>query len=170
MTSVVRGPRSGRTWRRRTVGALFASLAAVLVFASPALAQDDVGDQDPPGGVVIVGVPGLTWSDISASETPTLWNLAGDGATASMSVRTIGAWTCAEAGWVSWGAGDRAGGAAARAAHCMAQSRLPSPVVTGSGWSVPHFDALVEANAAYNYGARLGSLADAVEQLSIEQA
>lgn len=167
---MARGPRSGRTWRRGAVLAFLASLAAVLAFASPGLAQDDAGDPGPPGGIVIVGVPGLTWSDISASETPTLWNLAGDGATASMSVRTIGAWTCAEAGWVSLGAGERAGGAAARDAHCMAQSRLPSPVMTGGGWSVPHFDALVEANAAYNYGARLGSLADAVEQLSIEQA
>lgn len=155
----------------RTLGAaLLASVFAALTLASPAAAQDDQEALDEPGGVVIVGVPGLTWSDISANETPALWNLAGQGATASMSVRTIGSWTCAEAGWASLGAGERAGGAAPRDAHCMAQSRIPSPVSVGGQWSVPHFADLEEANAAYNYGARLGSLAEAVESLAVEQA
>ncbi len=154
----------------RTLGAAVASLIAVLVFAAPAGAQEQDEPLGEPGGVVIVGVPGLTWSDISASATPTMWNLAGSGATASMSVRTIGSWTCAEAGWASLGAGERAGGAAPRDAHCMSQSRIPSPVSVGGEWSVPHFADLEEANAAYNYGARLGSLAEAVQSLAVEQA
>lgn len=154
----------------RTLGASLASLIAVLVFAAPAGAQGREESAEGPGGVVIVGVPGLTWSDISASATPTMWNLAGSGATASMSVRTIGSWTCAEAGWASLGAGERAGGAAPREAHCMSQSKIPSPVRGGGEWSVPHFTDLDEANAAYNYGARLGSLAEAVQSLAVEQA
>ncbi|WP_155830316.1 hypothetical protein [Glycomyces tenuis] len=172
MTSAAQGPAAGRTWWTRALVASFASMIAALAALTPARAQDepDAEALDQPGGVVVVGVPGLTWSDISASETPALWDLAGAGATASMSVRTIGSWTCAEAGWVSLGAGERAGGAAPRDAHCMAQSRIPAPVSAGGEWTVPHFDELEEANAAYNYGARLGSLAEAVDQLAVEQA
>src|SRR5690606_3639107 len=171
MTAAARGPAAAaRTWWVRTLGAAVASLIAVLGFAAPAGAQEQDEPLGEPGGVVIVGVPGLTWSDISASATPTMWNLAGSGATASMSVRTIGSWTCAEAGWASLGAGERAGGAAPRDAHCMSQSRIPSPVSVGGEWSMPHFADLEEANAAYNYGARLGSLAEAVQSLAVEQA
>ncbi|WP_156926085.1 hypothetical protein [Glycomyces arizonensis] len=169
MISAAQGPVRGRTWWTRGAAALFAALLAAVTVASPALAQDDPAPADGPGGVVIVGVPGLTWSDITPSETPTLWDLAGAGASASMSVRTIGSWTCAEAGWASLGAGERAGGAAPRDAQCMAQSRIPSPVSRGGEWAVPHFDALAEANAAYNYGARLGALAEAVAGLAAEQ-
>lgn len=155
-------------WWRRALGVAFASLIAVLAAVSPAVAE---GDEDAePGGVVVVGVPGLTWDDISASETPAMWDLAGSGATASMSVRTIGSWTCAEAAWASLGAGERAGGAAPRDAHCMSQSRIPGPVSSDGEWAVPHFEELGEANGAYNYGARLGSLAEAVDQLALEQS
>ncbi|GAB3658585.1 hypothetical protein [Glycomyces tarimensis] len=163
------GPNSGGRWRTRILGAAGAALAAVLAVSAPAAAQDEPAAEPEPGGIVVVGVPGLQWSDIDPSETPTLWDLAGSGATASMSVRTIGSWTCAEAGWVSLGAGERAGGLAPRDEVCMAQSRIPTPVASGGAWTLPWYDELEEANAAYNYGARLGSLADAVADLEAEQ-
>ncbi|GAB3233922.1 hypothetical protein GCM10027447_30660 [Glycomyces halotolerans] len=142
-------------------------MCALAALAGPASAQST--SEAEAGGVIIVGVPGLSWADITPSETPALWDLAGRGATGSMSVRTIGSWTCAEAGWVSLGAGERAGGLAARDAHCMAQSRIPAPVASGGEWTLPWWPELEDANAAYNYGARLGSLADAVEHMAAEQ-
>ncbi|MCH7231512.1 hypothetical protein L0U85_11715 [Glycomyces sp. L485] len=169
MTSAA-GSGTGRNWWRRILAGASAALIGVLAVPAVAVAQEGDEAVGEPGGVVIVGVPGLTWHDIDAAETPTLWDLAGAGATASMSVRSIGAWTCAEAGWVSLGAGERAGGLAARDAACMAQSRIPAPVASGGEWTLPWYGELEEANAGYNYGARLGSLADAVVDLADDQA
>lgn len=148
----------GGSWVR---GAAAVSAVVCAVLALPP-APAAAAEEEPAAGVILVGVPGLAWSDIDASVTPHLWEMAGSGASAAMSVRTIGSWTCPEAGWVSLGAGERAGGAAPREAQCEAQSQLPAPVEDGEGWTVEGWDAFVEANAAFNYGARLGSLADAL--------
>ncbi|HEX2145907.1 MAG TPA: hypothetical protein VHG10_15520, partial [Glycomyces sp.] len=165
MTSVagVRVP-WGCTWMRGAAAALAVVCAALAMPPAAAAAEEDEA-----AGVIIVGVPGLAWTDVDASVTPRLWELAGAGATAAMSVRTIGSWTCPEAGWVSLGAGERAGGAAPRDAQCEAQSRLPAPVEDGDGWRADGWDALLEANAEFNYGARLGSLADALAARAADQ-
>jgi hypothetical protein len=158
----VRG--GGGSWVRG-----FAAVLAVVcaVLAVPGAAS--AAEEDEVAGIIVFGVPGLAWTDIDASVTPNLWEMAGSGASASMSVRTIGSWTCPEAGWLSLGAGERAGGAAPRDAQCAAQSQLPAPVEDGDGWSVEGWDALVEANESFNYGARLGSLADAVAAMAVEE-
>lgn len=144
---------------------LAAAIAALTLPPAPAAAAERQA-----AGIIIVGLPGLAWSDIDAEATPHLWDLAGAGASAAMSVRTIGSWTCPEAAWVSLGAGERAGGAAPRDAQCMAQSQLAAPETVDGAWTVAAWDALVEANSAYNYGARLGSLADAIAVSAAEQA
>ncbi|MCC3763280.1 hypothetical protein K3N28_09370 [Glycomyces sp. TRM65418] len=165
MTSVAGGRGSwGGSWRRGAAAAL-AVVGAVLAMppAGAAAAEEEAA------GIIVVGVPGLAWTDIDAAVTPNLWAMAGSGATAAMSVRTIGSWTCPEAGWVSLGAGERAGGAAPREAQCEAQSALPAPVEDDGGWRIEAWDALVDANAAFNYGARLGSLADALAESAAAQ-
>jgi hypothetical protein len=149
----------------RVVAAALAVVCAALAMPPAAAAAEE----DEAAGIIIVGIPGLEWTDIDAAATPHLWDLAGSGASAAMSVRTIGSWTCPEAGWVSLGAGERAGGVAPREAQCAAQSRLPAPVEDGEGWRVEGWDAVVEANAEFNYGARLGSLADTVAEMAAEQ-
>ncbi|WP_133884291.1 hypothetical protein [Glycomyces sp. NRRL B-16210] len=156
----------GRTWVRWAAAALAGALALLALPPSSAAAAEREA-----AGIIIVGVPGLAWSDIDPESTPNLWELAGSGASAAMSVRTIGSWTCPEAAWVSLGAGERAGGAAPRDAQCMAQSQIPEPDAgEGPGWTVAAWDSLIEANSAYNYGARLGSLADAIAVSAAEQA
>lgn len=42
-----------------------------------------------PERVVLVGVPGLEWSDLDRERTPNLWRLAGEGGSASMSTRAV---------------------------------------------------------------------------------
>ncbi|WP_157974926.1 hypothetical protein [Glycomyces dulcitolivorans] len=159
-----RAPWGGRTWARWAVAGL-AAAAAALALPQPAQAFEE----PEAAGIVIVGVPGLTWSDIDESVTPNLWDLADQGASAAMSVRTLGSWTCPEAGWISLGAGERAGGVAPRDAQCSAQSSLQPPADTGEGWTVEGWDAFIEANSAFNYGARLGSLADALAEAALQQ-
>lgn len=162
--------RTGRAWAR-ALTTTAAALVAVLAAAAPARAQSgETGEADQEvEGIVVVGVPGLAWSDIDPGDTPTLWDLAGDGATGAMSVRSIGAWTCPEAGWVSLGAGARAGGLAARESHCQAQSAVPPPVAESEAASLPWWPDLQEANVGYNYGARLGALAEAMAGYESDQ-
>ncbi|MEU6859995.1 hypothetical protein AB0B28_14120 [Glycomyces sp. NPDC046736] len=159
--------RTRGVWHKR-----WRALAAALAGALAALAFPHAAgavEEPEAAGVVIVGIPGLAWSDIDPDTTPHLWDLADTGASAAMSVRSIGSWTCPEAAWVSLGAGERAGGAAPRDAQCEAQSALPAPTESGGRWRVDAWEELIEANSAYNYGARLGSLADAVAEMAADR-
>jgi hypothetical protein len=58
--------------------------------------------------VVVVGVPGLAWSDVSEEGTPELWDLAGKGAIGALTVRAARSLTCVLDGWATLGAGNRA--------------------------------------------------------------
>jgi hypothetical protein len=57
--------------------------------------------------VVVVGVPGLRWDDVTPARTPTLARLARDGAVGALSVKAAGPLTCADDGWLTLGAGNR---------------------------------------------------------------
>src|SRR5260370_11547211 len=62
---------------------LLACLLAVpglILFACPA----DAATPSPVRHVVVVGLSGLRWSDVSPSATPTLWRLAGQGSARSL--------------------------------------------------------------------------------------
>jgi hypothetical protein len=56
---------------------------------------------------VLIGVPGLTWSDVSPSGTPNLWRVARGAATGLLSVKAVGSLTCPADGWVTVSAGAR---------------------------------------------------------------
>jgi hypothetical protein len=58
--------------------------------------------------VLVVGIPGLTWSDVDESGTPELWALAGDSSIGALSVRAARSTTCVLDGWATLGAGNRA--------------------------------------------------------------
>ncbi|MBO3747687.1 hypothetical protein J5X84_16535 [Streptosporangiaceae bacterium NEAU-GS5] len=76
-------------------------MAGALCAAGPATAAP-AGSQ-----VALIGVPGLMWSDLSPSETPNLWRLAGQSAIGSLSVRTVGSSTCPYDGWLTVSTGVR---------------------------------------------------------------
>ncbi|WP_440086413.1 hypothetical protein [Streptosporangium sp. LJ11] len=59
------------------------------------------------GRVMLIGVPGLRWSDLSPTGTPNLWQLAGLSAVGSLSVRAVGRVTCPYDGWLTVSAGVR---------------------------------------------------------------
>jgi hypothetical protein len=58
--------------------------------------------------VLVVGVPGLTWSDVDPDGTPELWGLAEHSAIGALSVRAARSTTCVLDGWATLGAGNRA--------------------------------------------------------------
>ncbi|GAB3899738.1 hypothetical protein GCM10027612_60160 [Microbispora bryophytorum subsp. camponoti] len=57
--------------------------------------------------VVLVGIPGLMWSDVTPADTPNLWRLAGDSAVGSLSVRAVRKDTCPYDAWLTVSAGVR---------------------------------------------------------------
>jgi len=117
------------------------------------------------GSIVLIGTGGLSWSDVSARTTPTLWSLLRDGATAALTVRSVHANTCPVDGWLTLSAGEQAadsvdgtGGAGARRdqAPCRA---LPGQMVPGK---VPHWSEYRAAAGASRFDAQIGMLGDQV--------
>ena len=88
---------------RRPVAVLLLAAAAALFTPPTASAEPPAQDH-----VVIVGIPGLVWSDVTEAGTPQLWSAAGDGSIGAMTVRAARSTTCVLDGWVTLGAGNRA--------------------------------------------------------------
>ncbi|NHT18810.1 hypothetical protein [Cellulomonas sp. IC4_254] len=106
--------------------------------------------------VLLVGVTGLRWDDLSTVGTPALAELAATGAVGSTVVRSVRSSTCPSAGWLAVGAGGRADDTRAADGSCRT---LAEPDVTGR---VPGWDDFVAATDASAYDSRLGLLGDAV--------
>jgi hypothetical protein len=101
-----------RRWRPgRAVlraAAVAAAAAAVTTPAAAAHAAPPAGAADLMAKVVVIGVPGLTWSDVEAS--PELTALVNQSHVGSISVKTAGPHTCPIDGWLTISAGTRAWG------------------------------------------------------------
>jgi hypothetical protein len=82
-------------------------VTALLLGSAGLAAAAPAGDDVRADRVVIVGVPGLTWADVTPEDTPQLWALAGDSSIGAMSVRAVRATTCVLDGWATIGAGNR---------------------------------------------------------------
>ena len=151
---------------------LVAALMAVAVF-SPAHAEPAEGaspQQHAPAGdgrVVIIGVPGLLWSDVTEENTPALWGLTAEGSAASLSVRTTRVNTCPTDGWLTVSAGQRSrlphGDCALPAAPILSGQNSPTGPPPAGGAIAPGWPAIKSDNADTNYHAQIGLLGDAVK-------
>ncbi|MFL6176809.1 MAG: hypothetical protein ACJ715_09150 [Ornithinibacter sp.] len=130
--------------------AVLAALAVLALLAGAPLAHAAVGPASP--RLVVVGVPGLAWSDLDGGDLPTLDAMAGEGALGSMTVRAVGSSSCAVDGWLTLSAGRRAGDVAG-------PCRVAPPVVDGR---VPRWGEYLAAAAAGSYDARPGTLGQQV--------
>jgi hypothetical protein len=92
---------------RRGRGAAVLLVLLSVLFGLPSAAVAGPGDAKV-ARVLVVGVPGLTWSDVDPSGTPELWAMAGDSAIGALSVRAARSTTCVLDGWATLGAGNRA--------------------------------------------------------------
>ncbi|MFC0040647.1 hypothetical protein [Actinomadura rayongensis] len=136
----------------RALVAVAALLAGTGLLAAPAEAA-------PPSRTVVIGVPGMMWSDVTATRTPTLWKLAGQGGAAALSVRTTRPGTCPTDGWLTVSAGQRS---RLEPGDCL----LPAtPAATPSGGATAaDWPAIRADNAATTYHSRVGLLGDAVHR------
>ncbi|GAB3661604.1 hypothetical protein GCM10027589_24020 [Actinocorallia lasiicapitis] len=141
-----------RTWgaARAVVGAVFAVVVALFCVPGAASAAE------PAGRVVVIGVPGLQWSDIRERATPNLWKLAGQDGAAAMSTRVTTDRTCTIDGWLTLSAGQRAKLANGSCAL------PPAPTRNGTGAIEPGWPQIVADNAATSYKAEPGMLGGAV--------
>nr|WP_260408402.1 hypothetical protein [Planomonospora venezuelensis] len=133
-------------------GAGQSSAAASSTPASAAAAGSAAPEEDPARGqVVLIGIPGLLWSDLSPEGTPNLWRLAGQSSTGSLSVRTVGRVTCPYDAWLTVSAGVRSA-----VGYGCGLPPVPEPVEGGA--IIPGYDYLHEV--AGQRGA--GTLGEAV--------
>src|SRR5579864_7010730 len=120
---------------------------AVLVIARPAGASTGVRPQSPPSRhVVVVGLSGLRWSEVSQAGTPTLWRLAGQGSVGSLVDYAVLPLTCPADGWLTLNAGARAQSDHTNAA-CGA---FPAVQPAGVGATVPGLPALETYNHQFH--------------------
>lgn len=130
------------------VVAVLLGMAAPAAWAGPARAADASDEAAAP--VVVVGVAGLRWTDVSRSTTPNLWHMIGGGSVASINVRTAAPATCPLDAWLTLSAGSRtvSAGSAERADTSGtaedgeteargAASCTPVPRATGAGGDGP---------------------------------
>ena len=123
--------------------ALLACLLAALALAQPAQASSA-----PPRAqhVVVVGLSGLRWSDVSAARTPALWRLAGQGSAGNLVDYAVLPLTCPADGWLTLNAGARAQSDHTNAA-CGA---FPAVRQAGAGATVPGLPALETYNQRFH--------------------
>jgi hypothetical protein len=135
---------------------LLACLLAVpglILFARPA----DAAASPPARHVVVVGLSGLRWSDVSPSATPALWRLAGQGSAGSLVDYAVLPLTCPADGWLTLNAGARAQSDHTNAA-CGA---FPAVDRAGAGATVPGLAALEAYNQRFHNNPDWGLLARA---------
>ena len=121
-----------------------AALTAALTAATPAAARTPAAA--PARHVVIVGLSGLRWSDLSPTATPTLWRLAGQGSVGSLVDYAVLPLTCPADGWLTLNSGARA-----QTDHTDAGCRTFPAVNPGNtGATVPALPALIGYNQRFH--------------------
>jgi hypothetical protein len=135
-------------------------LAAVVVQSANARAQEGCGR------VVVLTLPGVTWSAVAAIRPPALLDVARDGAIGSLSVRTNSPRTSYASGFASLGGGARLDGGRTTGGPAFdASSGDDARFETGV--RVAGLDELVDAAAAAGYGAVPGALGTALRRTPV---
>ncbi len=121
--------------------------------------------------VLIIGIPGLRWSDVSAQTTPALWRLATAGSVGSLVISAVETRTCPADAWLTLNSGARAMAGHALTGPCPALPGVqPAPAAGTGGGSgqperatIPLFPSLVRDNKQLpiNYAPHWGVLATA---------
>jgi len=128
--------------------------------------------EEPVAPVVVVGVAGLRWTDVSRSTTPNLWHMIGGGSVASINVRTAAPATCPLDAWLTLSAGSRtvsAGSAERAKAPDTERADGRSPEARGATSCTPVPGAL-GAGGAEPTAATVAGWADLPEREDDEEA
>lgn len=157
----------GTLARWMLLGAL--AVAAALVVAPTSMGSGPAQAAGKPGTavsphVVIVGLSGLRWTDVSASATPALWTMARAGSPGSLVAFAVVPHTCPADAWLTLNGGDQAQAPHTSKGPCPA---LPAVTVRSGQAGVPGpaqvaaVPSLVSYNHGLRYSPRWGLLASA---------
>jgi hypothetical protein len=136
------------------LAALFAAIPTVLAGAASAAQSLALA---PARHVVIVGISGLRWSDVSPAATPALWRLADDGSVGSLADYAVQPRTCPADGWLTLGSGARA-----QSDHTdTGCGTFPAVIPDGRGALVPGLPGLIGYNRQFHYDPDWGLLGSA---------
>jgi hypothetical protein len=139
-------------------------------------AAGPAGRGSTPVRVVLIGIPGLRWTDVSATGTPALWRLARAGSVGSLLVSGVSTVTCPADGWLTLNAGARAAAERPASGACAPMPAVTAvtgrPVVTPTSAvavnsavagpaQVPSMPAQVAYNQQFHYNPHWGLLASA---------
>lgn len=119
-----------------------------------------------PGPVVLVGVSGVTWSDVTAELTPALAAIADDAAIGHLSVRSVYRVTCPVDFWLTLGSSRRS--AVQRVPGVDESDNAPSlnsfcpPIPAVRDGEVAGWQGLVDYNRSLSFDATLGLLGQSV--------
>ncbi|MER7281084.1 hypothetical protein ABT369_42275 [Dactylosporangium sp. NPDC000244] len=150
-----------RLWLHRFSPALLALLAGLAGVAGLIPRPAAVPAQPTADYVIVVGVAGLRWDDVNASDTPAMWQMAQGGAIGALSVRSARRITCAGDGWLTLGSGNFA----------IYTPGAVTPVCPGLNVSInqnvtsatlPDQSDIVTRNRNLHWGAQPGALAEGV--------
>ncbi len=148
----------------KTLAATLVVLVAALAFAYVQRPVFEIPPTQPPApgdSLVVIGVGGISWDDVSPEATPSLWGLLRDGAAASVSVKAMNLSTCPEDGWATLSAGEAAG-------PSFGEDRpecTELPAIAGdatAGFTVDGFAEIAATSKAGPHKARLGNLGDSL--------
>lgn len=131
------------------------SAAAPPPAAPPAAAQPTAAPDA--GPVVVLGMTGLRWDDVSSASTPTIFSLLQDGATGNLITRSVRSSSCPADGWLAVSAGRRAADLPMQQFGTCRRLFSPASDDVVPGWS----DFLLSAEEA-PYGAEPGTLGEAL--------
>ncbi|MEZ0446573.1 hypothetical protein [Cellulomonas sp. ICMP 17802] len=136
-------PARPRASRFRGVVLVLLLAVAGMLLATPAQAADE-----PP--VLLVGVTGVRWDDVTTLTTPALWSLSREGSVGLVAARSVASRSCPADGWLAVSTGTRAADVRAADGTCRT---LREP---GESGTVPGWDDYVAAADAESYGATPG--------------
>lgn len=128
------------------------AIGAGIFSSPPAHAQETCGR------VVVVTLPGVTWTDIDESQPAAILEAAAAGATASMSVRTIVSRTTYASGFATMGAGARVD-----AGDLVGASDRLTPGENLRGERASGVEVLEDLAEVAGYGAEPGALGEVLE-------
>ena len=139
--------------------------SAVLATAVLAAASRPGRDESLPAArhVVLIGVPGLLWADVTAARMPALWRLAGRGSDGSLSVTGVYPRTCPADGWLTLNAANRAAAPRPPGGACppLPGVTLAAPATGPAGAAaarIQRMPSLVSANAGLSENPSWGLL------------
>jgi hypothetical protein len=147
---------------------LGAVLGASWSAAAPAAAGTATAAPSHP--VILVGIPGLRWNDVSPAATPALWRLAEEGTVGTLVVHTIRSRTCPADGWLTLNGGARATvpyegtGPCPQPQVISAQRAATRPARAPVAANVPSMPFLIRYNRQFHYSPNWGLLQSAAGQ------